>query len=95
MRLDAHPSHGRATPTEKIEQGKRIVRGKLVRWGVRWALTGALAAVLLPRYPAWNWAFYILVLIGVLNLLMILRVYLQLHVLGVLATLPPEASSEE
>jgi hypothetical protein len=81
-----HPQRAAAT-REKIEQGKRIVRGKLARWCFRWALTGAAAAYLLPRHPNWGWTLYLLVPLGIISLFLLLRVYLQLHALGALAAL--------
>jgi hypothetical protein len=76
-----------AATREKIATGKRIVRGKLARWCFRWALTGATAAYLLPHYPNWFWLLYVFVPLGLLNLFLLLRVYLQLHALGALVDL--------
>lgn len=72
---------------EKIETGKRIVRGKLARWLFRWTLTGVTAAVLLPRYPGWVWLLYVLIPLGLLNLFLLLRVYVQLKALEALVGL--------
>jgi hypothetical protein len=84
-----------AATREKIAQGKQIVRGKLARWCFRWTLTGLLAAMLLPRYPSWIWVLYVLVPLGVLNLFLLLRVYVQLYALGALADVSEEAQRDE
>jgi hypothetical protein len=93
--MQAKLSRKAAATREKIAQGKRIVRGKLARWCFRWALTGATAAYLLPRYPNWIWLLYVLVPLGLLNLILLLRIYLQLHALGALAGLSSEVAPEE
>jgi hypothetical protein len=93
--MDAKRSRKAAATREKIEKGKSIVRGKLARWCFRWALTGATTAFLLSRYPGWLWTLYLLVPLAVLNLILLLRVYLQLHALGALAAISPEVGADE
>jgi hypothetical protein len=79
---------------EKVEEGQRILRGKLARWCFRWALTAAAAAYLLPRHPGWIWILYVIVPIGILNLLFLLRIYLQLRALRALTVLSLEPGAD-